>query len=143
MGEGASELRVIEPLPVVARGELRAGEHLVERGDRRDEEPAGEGHREQLRLRPGPRAGLDARLHPFELGERLRSREQQIAVADPVLVARGGVAEALLVDTLPQPSCERTDGRTKAEGYRNVAGTGREDEWQCNGAVTDAAREPP
>ena len=88
-----AERVVVDLVEVVARRELRAGQHVGRRGDRRDEQLAGARQLQQLRLRLGGAELADDPLEPFVLRDRLAAVVELVGVAQPVLVAGRLVAQ--------------------------------------------------
>ena len=121
--------------PASSRARRAAGwRRRRRRRDRRDQHPALERRREQLGLGLGGREGDDARPAPARTPRAAPSpRAERHGVADPVLVPRGLVAEALLVHPLHEAAGEGTDGRAEQEGDRDVAVRARPTPCGCRG----------
>ena len=106
----------------------------------RDEQAPLERRTEQLRLGSRGRELRHCLLQALVLLDRLPSSEQELCVADPVLVEEFPVAGALLVDPLHQPLREGTDGRTKRERDGHVAIARRPEQADHQRAKPDALR---
>ena len=137
------EQRVVDVVEEVARRELRAGDHVVRRGHRGDQQHPVARRLEQLGL------GLASRrTSPMIALTRSNSAigslpsQQQVRVLDPVLVAGGLVAEALLVDPLHQPAGERADRRAEQERDRDEAVLARPAQLHVEAAGLDPAGHP-
>ena len=83
----------------------------------------------------------DRRDAALELGEWLLAGHQQTCVADPVLVPRRLINEALFVHHLHQALGERADGAAEEERHRNVPIASGVDELQGDPAEVHAARD--
>ncbi len=99
---------VVDVVPEVPYGELRAVDDLVGPGHRRDQQDLRTRRLEQLRLGLGQTELLDHLLEPLVLRDRLSPVVEHRGVRDPVLVARRVVAVALLVDPVHQAAGERS-----------------------------------
>ena len=137
-----AERVVVDLVEVVARRELRAGQHVGRRGDRRDEQLAGARQLQQVRLRPCGAELADDPLDPFVLRDRLAAVHQVVGVAQPVLVAGRLVAQPDLVDARHQPSRERPDRRAEQEQHRDEAVCARPQQLDVEPGDLDPAAHP-
>ena len=88
---------------------MGAVEQVAGRGDWRDEQQTVQCGLEQLGFGAIGAEATDDFGDPFILLERLPTVDEHVSVVEPVLVASGGVAVALLVDPLHEPAREGTD----------------------------------
>ena len=110
-------LRVIDVLEEVPRLQLFRVRHLRQRRHRHDEQALFDAHPEQFGLGVAAGEARDRRDAALELGEWLLAGHQQTCVADPVLVPRRLINEALFVHHRHQALGERADGAAEEERH--------------------------
>src|SRR5581483_2893834 len=119
--EAAAEFGMFERPEVFTGFELRTFHDLLDRGDRRHQEPALDGEIQEFGLRMAAGEFRYDSLDPFELAERFGAAEELLAEGDPILVARGFVAETALAQVMHQLAREDAQRRPKQESEGDIA----------------------
>src|ERR1700691_2276875 len=129
-------------LEIIARRELRAFDHFLDGGDRRDQISTLDRELKQLILGAAAREVSDDLLDALEFRNRFGAADQQLAVGDPILVAGGLIAKALRADEMHQPGSEDAERRAEQESHRNVTVAGRPDQRKIERAELYSAQHP-
>ena len=142
IGELQPEFAIFDRLPVLARDELRIGKNVVDRRQRRDQESMLAREIERFGLGHAAQKRGDHALDPVVLLDRLASRQQHVAVRDPVLVASGLIAETLLVDVVHELAREDAERAAEEEDAGDEAVLGLPYQRHPNRPHLDAAGHP-